>query len=67
MKQTFKQWILKFVNNTMYDGDFAHDIETDPSFPDTTNYSEIHEYLKSQGASDRVLDIFNEAWEEYSK
>jgi len=64
---TFKQWILKFTNSTKYDGDFAHDIEGDPSFPDTTNYSKIHEYLKSQGASDRVLDIFNEAWEEYNK
>ncbi|MBG9691373.1 hypothetical protein ABD91_10865 [Lysinibacillus sphaericus] len=67
MKPTFKQWILKFTNSTMYDGDFAHDIEGDPLFPNTTNYKEIYDYLESQGASDRVLDIFNEAWEEYSK
>lgn len=64
---TFKQWILKFTNSTMYDGDFAHDIEGDSSFPDTTNYKEIYDYLESQGASDRVLNIFNEAWGEYSK
>lgn len=64
---SFKQWILKFTNSTMYDGDFAHDIESDPSFPDTTNYKEIYDYLESQGASERVLNIFNEAWGEYSK
>lgn len=64
---TFKQWILKFTNSTKYDGDFAHDIESDPSFPDTTNYNEVYDYLESQGASDRVLDIFKEAWEEYRK
>lgn len=62
---TFKQWILQYVDDQIYYSEFAHDVRTDRTFPNTSYYREMYEYLTIQGASHRVLNIFEKVWNEY--
>lgn len=62
---TFKKWILQYAGDQICYSEFAHDVTTDTTFPNTSYYREMYEYLTIQGASNRVLNIFEIVWNEY--
>lgn len=62
---TFKQWVLNCKGENSPIGDFALDVYCDKEFPNTKKYLKIKTYLEQSGASDIVMDIFEEAWFKY--
>lgn len=67
-KQTFKTWCNQFIKEDSPIGDLARDNSVDPTFPDSSSYNEIFDYLAYyQRASDLCLKVFDEAWELYKK
>lgn len=62
---TFKQWVLNRKGENSPIGDFDLDVYCDKEFPDTKKQLKIKTYLEQSGASDIVMDIFEEAWFKY--
>ena len=63
----FKTWIKQFIDLPRSIGDLARDMESDHiSFPNSNDYSVIHQYLLMQKqACPNAMKTFEEAWHEY--
>ena len=62
---TFKQWVLQFVNEDSPRGDLAVDIQNDKTFPNSSSYNEMYDYLYHMNVSDPCLHSFDMAWNDY--
>jgi len=62
---TFKQWIKQFIDEDSPRGDFAQDIESDVTFPDTSKRGKVFYHLHVMGASREAFSAFNDVWREY--
>ena len=63
---TFKSWIANFKAVDLPIGDLARDVDRDPEFPESDDFSEIAAHvLRHWGADGPVLSVLAEAWSYY--
>lgn len=63
----FRAWLLRHVDEQSAIGDLARDVQSDYEWPEGESESlELYsDHLESMNASVRVLDILEDAWNQY--
>jgi len=62
----FNVWMKKtYLNDNSFKGKLARDIKADKHFPSHRRGKTLRRYLINEGASQNIVEAFDECWEEF--
>lgn len=68
IKMSFKTWVVEnYLNSDNAYGDFARDMNMDPSFPDSNNLEDCQNYLEHKSALDEAKQAMIELFALWTK